>query len=641
MVLFTSGLKASENESRITRIEPPSWWVGMKTQLTLMVYGDNLSGASVVSENNKITVKEVHNAESPNYLFIDLEVASDLEPGEYSFVITAKDSQEIPFKYNFASRRENSAERVSFGPYDAVYLLVPDRFANGDPDNDSSNLAAEKSDRKNPGGRHGGDLKGIEKSLDYLADLGITCIWPIPILFDNEESYSYHGYACADYYRVDPRYGSNESYKELVATAHSKGLKFIQDIVVNHCGTAHWWMNDLPFADWINQFDKYTVTNAAMSTHSDPHASNYDSNICTTGWFDKTMADINLRNPYVLQYFIQNVIWWVEYANLDGLRVDTYPYSEKNAISQWTYSILKEYPNLTIVGECWFHEVTELAYWEGGKKSLCGFTYSEKEPFEADWEIKNKDGYTSHLPMIMDFHLIDQLSAFNQNKPVEDWGQGIVKVYNSFSLDDVYTQPYNHLIFLSNHDTSRPGHILEGNVDRMKNAYTLLLTARGTPQLYYGDEIMLRSADGTTGHSQERRDFPGGWKGDKVNAFTGKGLTADEKALQQHIKTLLNWRQSSLAVTQGQMKHFYPAYCSNVYVYFRYFQCCKRCTKQVMVIINNSTEPAEINWDIYAEMFRGNKPVLKDILTGKTFKVGEPFTVPAMSSIVADEVPQK
>jgi neopullulanase len=638
LFLFTSALFAfSQGGERISRIEPPFWWTEMKTPLTLMIYGSDLAGSSVASGNENISIEGVRDAESPNYLFIDIKLGENLLPGEYPFTISTKNGEKIAFNYKFFPRRDHSAQRVSFGPSDVLYLLVPDRFSNGDPSNDSSPLTIEKGDRKNLGGRHGGDLKGIENSLDYLADLGVTCIWPIPVLLDDEKSYSYHGYACADYYMVDPRYGNNELYKALVENAHKKGLKFIQDIVLNHCGTAHWWMRDLPFSDWVNQFDEYTVSNFAMSTHSDPHSSRYDLDICTKGWFDRTMPDMNLTNPFVLQYFIQNVVWWIEYADLDGLRVDTFPYSEKNAISKWTSSILKEYPNLTIVGECWFHEVSEIAYWEGGKKSLCGFAYSDKEPFEADWEVRNRDGYTSHLPMVMDFHLQDQISAFNQNKPVEDWGQGIRKVYDSFSLDEVYTQPGNLLVFMSNHDTPRPGYVLERNFNRMKNAYTLILTTRGTPQIYYGDEIMLTSADGTSGHSQERRDFPGGWKGDKVNAFTGKGLTADEKSLQDHVKTLLNFRKTAVAVTQGKMKHFFPASGSNLYVYFRYFSCCKSCTKQIMVMINNSSEAVEIKWDTYQEMFNGKTPTMKDVLTGKTFKVGEPLKVPAMSSIVAQE----
>ena len=318
------------------RVEPPCWWTGMETPLTLMLHAPGLSGAGVSVASDGITVKAVHYAESPNYLFVDLEIADNLTPGEYTFTINYPDGRTGTFAYSIGKRREGSRERVGFGPSDVVYLLMPDRFANGDKKNDSSPLTAEKGNRKLPGGRHGGDLQGIMDHLDYLADLGITAIWPTPITLDNEPAYSYHGYACADYYQIDPRYGSNELYRSLVAAAHEKGIKFIQDIVPNHSGTAHWWYNDLPFQDWIHQHPTFTRSNYAMSGHSDPHAARTDLDACVTGWFDTSMPDMNLGNPYCLQYYIQLAVWWIEYADLDGIRVDTYPYTRKEDISAWT-----------------------------------------------------------------------------------------------------------------------------------------------------------------------------------------------------------------------------------------------------------------------------------------------------------------
>ncbi len=598
--------------SGVERVEPPCWWVGMNTPLTLMVYSNDISDAHVVVNSEDIVVKALHNGDSPNYLFIDLELKSSLKEGQYRFTMTDKKGGKRKFDYTFHKRREGSAQRNGFGREDVVYLLMADRFSNGNKKNDSSKLMNEVANRSDVGGRHGGDLEGIMNHLDYFAELGVTTIWPTPILVDNEFKASYHGYACGDYYRVDPRFGTNEYYKSLVATAHAKGLKFIQDMVPNHCGTEHWWMKDLPFKDWINQFDKYTNSNFAMSTHADPHASEYDKNLCVTGWFDTTMPDMNFKNPFLLQYFKQNAVWWVEFADLDGIRVDTYPYGNKEKTEEWTASILKEYPNLTIMGECWFHSALELAYWEG-------------------------DGETNSLPMIMDFVLQDNIPlAFKENDAVPMWDRGIKRIYNALSHDFAYKRAENLLIFMSNHDTPRAAYSLGGTdvsedllAQRMINATTLILTTRGIPQLYTGDEIMLRSEDGTSGHVQERRDFPGGWKGDKRNAFTTEGRTEQENALFNHTKSLLQWRKGSKAITYGALKHFLPNSSSNCYVYFRYTD-----DELVMVVINNGVAPYHLVWDQYREVLPVDGVVMNNVINGEQIKVGEQFTQPPLSSAV-------
>ncbi len=617
------------------RVNPLNWWVGMETPLTLMVYGDNLAGATVSVNTEDITVKEVHTAESPNYLFVDLGLGENLKAGKYVFTITKAGAEPMTFDYRFENRRHGSAERVGFGPQDVVYLLMPDRFANGDKSNDSSKLTAEKGDRSNPVGRHGGDLKGIMDHLDYLQDLGVTAIWPTPITLDNEPVYSYHGYACSDFYQIDPRYGSNELYRELVEEAHAHGIKFIQDIVPNHSGTAHWWFNDLPFQDWIHQHDEFTRSNYAMAAHSDPYASEVDLKACVDGWFDTSMPDMNLSNPYCLQYYIQMAIWWVEYADLDGIRVDTFPYTKKEDIAAWTKGILAEYPDLTIVGECWFHTAQHLAYWEGCRKE--DGTYKT-----------NADGYTSYLPMVMDFCMTDNMVAFTQNSDL-GWDDGIKRIYNSIAMDFAYENPYNLLTFITNHDMERPAVRFgaykddEENVAaRMKNATTLLLTTRGVPQWYYGDEILMRCDEDKLGKGDTwwRTDFPGGWKGDKVNAFTEKGRNPIQNDVFNHTRTLLQWRKGAEAVWNGKLMHFMPfGDLNNTYVYFRYTEDYKDV---VMVIINNGTEPVNVDCARYCEFMEasaahGHLLVSgTDILTGQSVSVASPVKVDGMSSVVIE-----
>ncbi len=617
------------------KVNPLNWWVGMKTPLTLMVYGENLAGSAVTVNSDDIVIKAVHNADSPNYLFIDLGLEDGLEAGKYTFTITSETGVQTTFDYCFEERRYGSAERSGFGPQDVVYLLMPDRFANGDKSNDSSKQTAEKADRSNPTGRHGGDIQGIMDHLDYLQDLGVTAIWPTPMTLDDEPAFSYHGYACSDYYKIDPRYGSNELYRRLTEEAHERGIKMIQDIVPNHSGTAHWWYKDLPFADWVHQHDEFTRSNYAMSAQNDPHASKLDLAGCVDGWFDTSMPDMNLSNPFCRQYYIQLAVWWVEYADLDGIRVDTFPYTDKYDISAWTAGVLNEFPNLTIVGECWFHSAQHLAYWEGCRL--------EDGSFKT-----NADGYTSHLPMVMDFCITDNIHAFNENGELA-WGEGVTRLYNSLSMDFAYANPYNLMIFITNHDMERAairfGAYKEDDsvvVARMKNATTFLLTTRGTPQLYYGDEILLNGGEENVGKGDAwwRTDFPGGWKGDKVNAFTEKGRTSGQNEVFNHTRTLLQWRKGAEAVWNGRLMHFLPlGDLANTYVYFRYTEDYKDV---VMVIINNGTEAVKVDCARYRELLEtaaahGNLLVAgTDILTGASVSIASPIEVAGMSSMVVD-----
>ena len=580
----------------LDRIEPPCWWVGMNTELQLMLHGTGIQNAKVTTDASVkgLSVTKVTSTDNPDFLFVDVRVSDRLKPGTYAFNVVTTDGRQYDFDYEFLQRRKGSAKRESFGPADAVYLLMPDRFANGDKKNDSSAETAEKANPKNLGGRHGGDIQGIIDHLDDIYKLGATTIWPTPLLLDNEKSYSYHGYACADYYRIDPRYGSNELYRTMVEKAHDKGLKVIMDMVPNHCGTAHWWMQSLPSSTWINYpenlkrgGERLIRTNAAMSTHSDPYASEIDKESCVKGWFDTTMPDMNLADPLVRHYLLQMAVWWVEWANLDGLRVDTFPYSDKEGIAEWTQGILDEYKNLNIVGEVWFGDVASCAYWEGARQ---------------------RDGYNSHLPSVMDFPLMfATLSALTSEGT--SWEPSMVRIYNSLSLDHLYADPSDILVFLGNHDTPRLAHELGGDPDKIKMAYALLATMRGVPQLYYGDEYGLTSADGTVGHSQERVDMP--W---------GK-FTRSQVALRKYVADLFTWRKTSDAVTKGGFLHFRPD-ARNVYVYFRTGK-----KETVMVILNGGTEDYAVDWDHFSEITVKFAQKGKNILTGERVKVDEKYVV--------------
>jgi glycosidase len=598
----------------IDRVEPPSWWVGMKTPLQLMIHGRNLSGAEVtLSEPAEgVEVKAVHSAESANYLFVDLSVSETAKPQELKFNVKCGEGQPLKFSYQLQARRNGSAERQSYSSADLIYLLMPDRFANGDPSNDSIPGCAEAARRALAISRHGGDIKGIMDHLDYIQSLGVTCIWPTPLLFDNDAHGSYHGYACSDYYMIDPRFGSNDLYRQMVALSHEKGMKFIMDMVPNHCSTSHWWMKDLPFSDWINQFPTFTRSNFAIPTESDPHASKYDSELNSRGWFDRSMADMNLCNAYTLQYFKQWAVWWIEYADLDGLRVDTFPYSDKYAISDWVASIRNEYPNINIVGECWVDYPSTVAYWEGAHV--------------------NSDGYTSHLPSVMDFPMCFAIiPALNDNEAHPAWGEGMQKVYNVAAQDFVYNDPRTLLLFAVNHDTRRLSYQLGSDPQRVKMAMALMATLRGTPQLYVGDEQLFEPIDGQTGDPHDRIDFPGGWEGDRQNLFTGKNRTKAQQDVLDFTTAVFNYRKHSPALQSGDMLHYRPTD-SNLYVYVRRLQG----SPSVLTIVNNANYPCTIkDWNHYSEAL-GNAKKARDIVAGNTFPLTDSLKVPSKTAVILE-----
>ncbi len=592
---------------RIRHVEPLSWWVGMQTPLQLLIHGDDIASCQVGIEGlDGVEITQVHTAQSPNYLFVDVRIAENARAGT-CYLVFSRGEERFKVKYELEERRPGSRNRESFTTSDAIYLLMPDRFANGDPATDSTPDTVEKVARDEFFGRHGGDIQGMIDHLDYIASTGFTAVWATPLLLDNEPQGSYHGYACADYYRIDPRFGSNELYREYVRKAHEKGLKVIMDVVPNHCGSAHWWMKDLPFGDWIHRFETYTGSNHIFSTNMDPNASAYDRNIHESGWFDYSMPDMNLDNPFLLKYFQQWIVWWIEYADLDGLRVDTYPYNEKEPMSRWCQSVIREYPAMNIVGECWTTDVPQLAYWQGGNP--------------------NRDGFDSHLPSIMDFPLME---AMRHGIPSDSlrWDEGMIKVYKALSDDFVYHDLSRMMIFAGNHDTERIADELKGNPGRMKIAMTLIATLRGIPQIFAGDELMFRSKDQSQGHGGLRVDFPGGWEGDPVNLFDPEQHSGDAAELYRHTRHLLNWRRNQPVIHNGKTLHF--ASRDNTYAYFRYDD-----RKAVFVFINNSRGRKSIPWSHYAEI-TATLSDGRNVMTGESCELSDTTSVHARDVLIVE-----
>lgn len=579
----------------IARVEPPCWWTGMNTDLQLLVYGPAIGECDVeFAGTDAVKVTKVSRAESPNYLFVDVAISPKASAGDYYLVFTAADGSSFKYAYTLSERRAGSAQRQSFTTADAIYLLMPDRFSNGDSSNDNSDKTAELAQGDRFFGRYGGDIKGIENHLDYIADLGMTAVWCTPLLEDNQPRGSYHGYACTDYYNIDPRFGTNEDYKALVQTMHGKGLKMVMDCVPNHCGSAHWWMQDLPFQDWVHVWPEYTHSNCAFSMQNDPYASKADIENMVGGWFDKSMPDMNLDNPFVLQYFKQWAAWWIEYADLDGLRVDTFPYNEKYPISDWCASIRSEYPSINIVGEVWSVNVPQVAYWQAGNP--------------------NKDGYNSNLPSIMDFCLQSAIcKGFNEDKV--NWDEGMVRIYDCIANDLYFHDLDKMMIFPGNHDTDRITDVIGQHEGKWRCIMALMATLRGYPQIFGGDELMQVSADLSQGHGGLRQLFPENWESD-----------ARMKRCHDFFSTLFTWRKGSEAVQHGRTVHFLRR--ENVYAFFRVDE-----KEVVFVFINNTDGDYLVPWADYAEVSSLTGDAGVDVVTGRNIDMKK-VSVPAHSPLV-------
>lgn len=587
------------------RVEPPFWWAGMHhTELQIMVYEHNISSLKTRISHPGIVVKEVVAVENPNYLFIYLDI-SDAAPG--SFKIDFFDGKKVRYTYSYElrQREENARFSESFDASDAIYLLMPDRFANGDPGNDNIAGMLEKTDRNNPDGRHGGDIKGIINHLDYIEELGFTSIWINPVFENDQPRYSYHGYAITDFYKVDPRFGTNDDYRRLVQEAGKKGLKIIKDMIFNHCGSMHWWMTDLPSKDWINQWPEYTRTSYRMTTIVDPYASDHDYNIMVKGWFDSNMPDLNQHNRLLAKYLMQNTVWWIEYAGIHGIRMDTQPYSERDFMADWGRYISEEYPYFRILGEAWMGIPAMVSYYQKGKA--------------------NHDSYDSNIPSLFDFALYDAVRAAFTEEP--GWDKGLMRLYNMLAQDYLYSDPGNLVVFPDNHDVSRIFSSLDQKPEKLKLLLTFLFTTRGIPMMYYGTELLMTGFE-HKGHGGIRMPFPGGWPEDKTNAFRGNGRNHEQNDVVNHIQKLLQFRQIQPAMHYGQLKHFIPQ--DNVYVYFRYNEA-----STFMVVINSNEENKSLNSLRFAEATKGYH-VGRDVLNGFAFEIGRTWNVPGNTALVLE-----
>ena len=590
------------NKPTLNRIEPPFWWTGFKNpSLQLMVYGERISETKPEINYEGVELVASTSVENPNYLFLDLRMSPTAKPGKFEIAFKQNGKTVVSSTYELKAREKNSSQRVGFNSTDVMYLIMPDRFVNGDPTNDSKDDELEKANRANPDGRHGGDLKGILDHLDYIKENGYTALWVNPVLENNMPQVSYHGYSTTDFYKVDSRFGTNADYQQLSSEAKKRGIKMVMDMIFNHIGLSHWWMKYMPMKDWLNDYPNIKITNHKKATIQDPYASEDDAKGFTDGWFVPSMPDLNQRNPYLANYLIQNSIWWIEYVGLDGIRMDTYPYPDKQMMADWTRKVMEEYPGFSIVGEEWNTNPAAVAFWQRGKT--------------------NPNGYVSYLPSLMDFPIQNAIVQSMTN----NWGFN--HLYETLALDYLYPKANNLVIFAENHDTERYFSTIGEDVSKYKTAMTFLMTTRGVPQVYYGGEILMtgfkRDGDGAM-----RKDFPGGWQGDAIDGFKGTGLTPAQIDFQQFMKKLVNWRKGKEVIHNGLLKHYYPM--DNFYIYFRYNE-----KEAVMVILNLNSEDKTLNTARFAESLKGFTSA-KEVISGSLVNDLNNIVVPAKTSMILE-----
>ena len=585
LVLFQSLTLFAAPQRDELQVQPAFWWSGLEEQtLQVMLHGPGVGQSEVEVSAPGIAIDSLHRPANTNYLFIYLNLRG---AAPQKFDIELRQAHRVQRVAYELRQRDHSVKAQGFDASDVLYLLMPDRFVNGNKDNDVVKGLREQTSGQEPDARHGGDLAGMTLALDYLADLGVTAVWPTPLQVNDMPSHSYHGYAITDYYQIDPRYGSNEDYRNFVRAAHEKGIKVVQDMVFNHCGSENFLFRDLPDSTWFNNRSVYKQTAYRIAAVGDSHAVEADADNAQNGWFVSVMPDLNQRNPHVLRYLIQNSLWWIEYAGIDGIRQDTYPYADRRAMARWNEAVLREYPRFNIVGETWINHNVGVSFWQKN---------SPVAPADNN----------SQLPTVMDFPLMGLLNSC-LDEPTNDWDKGLARIYEYLSQDIVYADPSRLLTFLSNHDTDRfaRNEAQANQPHRYRQALTLLLTLRGIPQLYYGDELAM-AGNKSKGDGALRMNFPGGFEGDKVNALTGENLPPLMRETHDFTRRLLRWRKGNEVIARGTLRHF--AINQGVYVYARQLG-----GRTVTVILNGNDRPECLQLGRYAEVLPAAEAT--DVLT--------------------------
>ena len=624
MLLVVSAAAAKKAKVNVDRVDPPCWYTGLgDPSVQLMVYGDGICDAEVTTDYAGVTIDSLVRLDSPNYLLVYLNTGG-AQPGTMNLNFTlGKNKKTVP--YVLKARDKAGSERVGFSNADVLYMLMPDRFADGDPSNNQiKGMNAYKNDRSQPSLRHGGDLEGLRQHLDYFNDLGVTALWFTPVLENNTpdhgNSSTYHGYATTDYYRVDPRFGTNDEYRRLVDEAHGRNIKVVMDMIFNHCGFNHPWVADMPSNDWFNTHEwleeskgtsnahgtSYFGTSYKLTPVKDPYASEVDLKETVEGWFVPGMPDLNQNNVHVMNYLIQNSIWWIETVGIDGIRMDTYPYAFEKPMARWMKRLNDEYPNFNVVGETW---VTEPGY-------------------TAAWQKDSRvSRVNSYLPTVMDFTFYDRVNQA-KNENTDEWWNGYNKVYNGLVYDYLYPNPAGVMAFIENHDTDRylPESPSVHDILLLKQALAMLLTMNRTPQLYYGTEVLMGGNKQRT-DGDVRRDFPGGFPGDEHSAFNGT-LSLDEMAMHDWLKRLLHWRQGNAAVIGGRQTQFIPY--NGVYVIAR-----EGGGRKVMTVLNGTDSNATLDVKRYAEII-GDCAEATDVLTGDKVRLDHDTTLSPRQTLVLD-----
>ena len=605
IILFLTVMIAAMTSSaqpKIDRIEPPYWWTGMKQDtLQLMVYGPHIAESEVTLKYPGVNIAETVRLDNPDYLILYLNISDAAKPGDMKLTFTGKKGKKTTVSYQLKQRDRKPEAYTGFDASDVLYLIMPDRFAKGATTDDATKCNTLQyptvDDRDNPNARHGGDIDGMRQHLGYLDSLGVTAVWVNPVLTNDMPGGAYHGYATTDYYNIDPRFGSNKEWREFVAEAHKRGIKVVLDMIFNHSGSNHPWFTNRPSKDWFNFPDKFVQTNYRLSTIHDPYASDYDKKRTVDGWFVESMPDLNQRNPHLMKYLVQNSIWWIEDSKINGIRMDTYPYADMDAMAEWIKAVELEYPDFNIVGECWYNNEGSEAFWQRNS-----YVNRQRNP---------------ELPTVMDFVLsIKARDAFSGQT---DRLTGLNDIYDHLSLDFLFPEPQKILTFLDNHDTDR--FLLEepDSLGWWKQAVTFLLTSRGIPQIYYGTEILMNgSKEKSDGYV--RRDFPGGFPGDKNDKFTPQGRTPKENEAHDFMAKLLNWRKGNKVISEGSLKHFMPE--NGIYVYQR-----KLGNNDIIVMMNGNDTPVTTTMERTLEILPYGT-TRRDMLSGKEITITEEMTFP-------------